>query len=139
MRRARRESIWLVDVYPQAFLGDYRGVLVTDGYTAWRTLHGATHVRCMAHSRRRFVDALKARKNGGGPPEQVLRFFEQLYRIERQARSEKPGANETQANCICRFRQQHSLPVLNALKAWLDNITPKLVPDTVDREEFKSL
>ena len=117
-------------IYPQTFLGDYRGILVTDGYSAWRTLHGATHVGCMAHSRRRFVDALKARKNGGGPPEQALRFFEQLYRIERQARNEKPGANETQADCVRRFRRQHSLSVLNALKAWLDNIAPKVVPDT---------
>jgi hypothetical protein len=56
-------------IYPQTFLGNYRGILVTDGYTAWRTLNGATHVGCMAHSRRRFVEAFKARKNGGGPPE----------------------------------------------------------------------
>jgi transposase len=59
-------------IHPQTFLGDYRGILVSDGYTAWRTLHGATHVGCMAHSRRRFVEALKTRKNGGGPPEQAL-------------------------------------------------------------------
>jgi transposase len=117
-------------VHPQAFLGDYRGILVTDGYTAWRTLHGATHVGCMAHSRRRFVEALKTRRNGGGPPEQALRFFEQLYRIEKQARDKKPDAGETQADCVRRFRQQHSLPVLNALKSWLDNIAPKVVPDT---------
>jgi hypothetical protein len=51
-------------VHPQTFLGNYSGILVTDGYTAWRTLHGATHVGCMAHSRRRFVEALKTRKNG---------------------------------------------------------------------------
>ena len=51
-------------IYPQAFLGDYRGILMSDGYTAWRTLEGATHLGCMAHSRRRFVDALKARKKG---------------------------------------------------------------------------
>jgi transposase len=117
-------------VHPQAFLGDYRGILVTDGYTAWRTLRGATHVGCMAHSQRRFVEALKTRKNGGGPPEQTLRFFEQLYRIEKQARDRKHDAGETQADCIRRFRQQHSLPVLNALKAWLDDIAPKVVPDT---------
>ena len=117
-------------VHPQTFLGDYRGILVSDGYTAWRTLHGATHVGCMAHSRRRFVEALKTRKNGGGPPEQALRFFEQLYRIEKQARDKKPDAGETQADCIRRFRQQHSLPVLAALKSWLDNIAPKVVPDT---------
>jgi hypothetical protein len=117
-------------IHPQTFLGDYRGILMSDGYTAWRTLDGPTHVGCMAHSRRRFVDALKTRKKGGGPPEQALRFFEQLYRIERQARDKMPEANETQADCIRRFRQQHSLPVLNALKSWLDDIAPKVAPDT---------
>ncbi|UVK48816.1 IS66 family transposase (plasmid) [Mesorhizobium sp. AR07] len=117
-------------IYPQAFLGDYRGILMSDGYTAWRTLAGATHVGCMAHSRRRFVDALKARKKGGGPPEQALKFFEQLYRVEGQARNEKPDKGETQADCIRRFRQQHSVPILNALKIWLDDIAPKVLPDS---------
>ncbi|MDD1501136.1 IS66 family transposase [Agrobacterium sp. CNPSo 3708] len=117
-------------IHPQTFLGDYRGILVSDGYLAWRTINGAAHVGCMAHSRRRFVEALKTRKNGGGPPEQALRFFEQLYRIEKQARDSKPYASETQADCVRRFRQQHSLPVLTALKSWLDNIAPKVVPDT---------
>jgi transposase len=117
-------------IHPQAFLGDYRGIVMSDGYTAWRTLEGATHIGCMAHSRRRFVDALKARKKGGGPPEQSLRFFEQLYRVEWQARDEKPEKGETQADCIRRFRQQHSIPVLNALKVWLDDMAPKVLPDS---------
>jgi transposase len=117
-------------IYPQAFLGEYRGILISDGYSAWRTLEGATHLGCMAHSRRRFVDALKARKKGGGPPEQALRFFEQLYRVERQAREENPDNGETQADCIRRLRQKHSVPVLNALKAWLDEIKPKVLPDS---------
>ncbi|MGX5851822.1 IS66 family transposase [Mesorhizobium sp. PL10] len=117
-------------IHPQTFLGDYRGILMSDGYTAWRTLEGATHLGCMAHSRRRFVDALKARKKGGGPPEQALRFFEQLYRVERQARNEIPDDGETRDHCIRRFRQQHSVPILHALKAWLDEIAPKVLPDS---------
>ncbi len=117
-------------IHPQAFLGDYRGMLMSDGYSAWRTLAGATHVGCMAHSRRRFVDALKARKKGGGPPEQALRFFEQLYRVERQARNEKPDKGETPGHCIRRFRQKHSVPILNTLKVWLDDIAPKVLPDS---------
>ncbi|MDW9686692.1 IS66 family transposase [Sinorhizobium meliloti] len=117
-------------IHPQTFLGDYRGILMSDGYTAWRTLDGAIHIGCMAHSRRRFVDALKARKKGGGPPEQALRFFEQLYRVERQARDKKPDAGETKADSVRRFRQQHSIPVLTALKVWLDEIAPKVMPDT---------
>lgn len=117
-------------IHPQAFLGDYRGIVMSDGYSAWRTLQGATHLGCMAHSRRRFVDALKARKKGGGPPEQALRFFEQLYRVERQARDGIPEKGETQAECIRRLRQQHSVPILNALKVWLDEIAPKVLPDS---------
>jgi hypothetical protein len=117
-------------IYPQAFLGDYRGILMSDGYTAWRTLDGATHIGCMAHSRRRFVEALKARKKPGGPPEQALRFFEQLYRVEKQARDGKPEDGVTQAESIRRFRQQHSVPILDALKKWLDEIAPKVLPDS---------
>ncbi|MFW8642148.1 IS66 family transposase [Rhizobium beringeri] len=49
-------------VHPQTFLGDYRGILMSDGYQGWRTLKGATHVGCMAHARRRFVNAFKAGK-----------------------------------------------------------------------------
>ncbi|MGY4257798.1 transposase [Bradyrhizobium sp. USDA 4516] len=117
-------------IHPQAFLGDYRGIVMSDGYTASRTLERATHIGCMAHSRRRFVDALRARKKGGGPPEQALRFFDQLYRVERQARDGIPEKGETQADCIRRFRQQHSVPILNALKVWLDDMAPKVLPDS---------
>ena len=116
--------------YPQAFLGRYRGILMSDGYSAWRTLESATHVGCMAHARRRFFAAFNARKQPGGPPEQALKFFDQLYRIERQARDENPYNHETQADCIRRFRQKHSVPVLNRLKEWLDAIAPKVLPDT---------
>lgn len=59
-----------------------------------------------------------------------LRFFEQLYRMKRQARDKKPDAGETKADSVRRFRQQHSIPVLTALKVWLHEIAPKVMPDT---------
>lgn len=59
-----------------------------------------------------------------------MKFFEQLYTIEKQARNEKPDKGETQADCIRRFRQQHSIPVLSALKQWLDAIASKVPPDS---------
>jgi transposase len=117
-------------VHPQTFLGDYRGILMSDGYQAWRTLKGATPVGCMAHARRRFVNAFKVGKKQSGPPAQALKFFDQLYRIERQVRDEKPDDGETQADRIRRLRQKHSIPVLDALKEWLDRMAPKVVPDT---------
>ena len=116
--------------HPQAFLGDYRGLLMSDGYDAWRTLDGATHLGCMAHARRKFTDALKARKKPGGPPLQALKFFETLYEVERLA-LQTPGEGETRADYTLRLRQQHSLPVLVAFKKWLDDQAPKVLPESL--------
>jgi transposase len=115
--------------HPQAFLGDYRGLLMSDGYDAWRTLEGAIHLGCMAHARRKFTDALKARKKPGGPTLQALKFFEALYEVERLAR-QTPGEGETRADYTLRLRQQHSLPVLAAFKTWLDDQAPKVLPES---------
>ena len=75
----------------------------------------------MAYSRRRFVEALKIRKNGGDRRNRrsVLRTALPTSRQETRSLT-----GETQADCIHRFRQQHSLPVLNALKTWLEAIAP---------------
>ncbi len=83
----------------------------------------------MAHARRSFADTLKARKKQGKPPTQALKFFDQLYRIERQARDEIPDEGETQASYMRRFRQKHSVPALNVLKEWLNDIAPKVEID----------
>ncbi|UFS85034.1 transposase (plasmid) [Rhizobium sp. T136] len=43
---------------------------------------------------------------------QAIKFFDQLYRIERQVRDEKPDDGETRDHYMRRFRQKHSVPVL---------------------------
>ena len=48
--------------HPQAFLQGFAGTLMTDGYSAWRTLHGMRHLGCFAHARRYFDEA--ARRKG---------------------------------------------------------------------------
>jgi len=49
-------------IHPQTFLGDYRGILMSDGYTAWRTLMARSISDALPYPRRRFVNALKPRK-----------------------------------------------------------------------------
>jgi transposase len=116
--------------HPQAFLPGYRGLVMSDGYQAWRTLDGATHLGCMAHARRKFTDALKARSKPGGPPLQALQFFEALYEVERLAHQGQ-GEGETRAASILRLRQQHSVPVLAAFKTWLDDQASKVLPESL--------
>ncbi len=44
---------------PKAFLGDFSGTLLTDGYSAYQCLSDEiTHAGCMAHARRKFDEAL---------------------------------------------------------------------------------
>ncbi|MBB5404385.1 hypothetical protein QF000_000458 [Paraburkholderia atlantica] len=65
--------------HPKRFLAGYRGLLMSDGYAAWRTLEGPTHFGCLAHARRSFVDALKGQRKPGCRVAQALKYFEALY------------------------------------------------------------
>jgi transposase len=125
--------------HPQKFLGDYSGMLMSDGYSAWRTLKKATHFGCMAHARRLFVKADKAaqKKGDDGKPKapnarvaKALEYFQALYRVEALAKGDLP-AGQTRADYTYRLRQQHSVPVLEAFKAWLDELAPKVVPQSL--------
>lgn len=49
---------------PVAFLGDYSSYLQTDGYGAYDELHQVTNVGCLAHARRKFIDAKKLQGKG---------------------------------------------------------------------------
>ena len=48
---------------PVAFL-DYSGYLQTDGYGAYDGLHQVTNVGCLAHARRKFMEAKKLQGKG---------------------------------------------------------------------------
>lgn len=116
--------------YPQAFLAGYEGMLMTDGYSAWRTLKGVTHFGCLAHSRRLFVDAHKGQKKPGGRAQQALEYFKALYQVETLARRELPEG-ETRAGYTYRLRQEHSVPLLEALRKWLDELAPQVLPESL--------
>ncbi|MGT2453972.1 IS66 family transposase [Cupriavidus basilensis] len=116
--------------YPQAFLAGYEGMLMTDGYSAWRTLKGVTHFGCLAHSRRLFVDAHKGQKKPGGRAQQALEYFKALYQVETLARRELPEG-ETRAGYTYRLRQEHSVPLLEAFRKWLDELAPQVLPESL--------
>ncbi|EIF32079.1 transposase [Burkholderia sp. Ch1-1] len=118
-------------VHPKAFLGDYAGTLMTDGWPAWRTLKKATHLGCLAHARRMFTDALKGQKNKPSPRiTRALEFFQALYQVEALAKQTLPDG-ETMADHRYQLRQQHSVPLLTAFKTWLDELAPKVLPKSL--------
>jgi transposase len=59
----------------------------------------------------------------------ALEYFEILYRIEALARGDLPDG-QTRTAYTYQLRQQHSVPVFEAFKAWLDELAPKIAPQS---------
>ena len=112
---------------PLRQLGDYRGYLMTDdygGYNALALQPGIERLACMAHVRRKFVDAQKVQPKGKvGRSDIALTMINKLYGIERDLKD----ANDEQ-----RFvgRQEKSLPVLAQLKSWLEKTQQYVTPQS---------
>jgi len=111
-----------------------------DGYAGQKIGVGKKEVvvvGCMDHARRKFVAAEKAlsKKAVKGKPAKctVARSkFDALYRIERKMQT--LGLNDDERY---QYRQQHALPKLAELRAWLEANEPKVAKDTLTHTAIK--
>jgi transposase len=98
-------------------LGDFSGTLMTDGYAVYDAVaktNGLTHLGCWAHARRYFKEASDAQPKGtSGKPEEALSYIQKLFRIEA-------GIKAVTTDEKYAVRQKESVPILAALKKWLD-------------------
>ncbi|MBY0242866.1 MAG: IS66 family transposase [Burkholderiaceae bacterium] len=112
---------------PLRLLADYRGYLMTDGYTGYNKLakvDGVEHLVCFAHVRRYFVEAVRVQPKGKrGRADEAVDLIGKLYGIERTV---KDATDEDRLLA----RQQLSVPALAALKAWMDKTLPTVPPKT---------
>jgi len=97
---------------PKEFLGDYEGILQTDGYIAYEKVGGAkmVHAACWAHSRRGFVDALKLNPRDAAA-KGIVELIDELFAVDAEAR--KLSLDVTGRDAL---RQQRSRPLLDKLK-----------------------
>ena len=83
----------------------------------------------MAHMRRKFFDA---RQTDSVRSAQMLEMVRQLYEVEDEAAkliAQQPGATSAQADEVRRdLRQRKSVPVLEKIKAWLDEQAKLVLP-----------
>ena len=122
---------------PIHLLKDYTGYLQTDGYGVYEhaAIGGRTDIilmHCMAHARRYFEKALDNDKQRA---EHFLTEVQKLYAIERRAREANLSVDK-----ILSLRQQEALPLLEALKRWLqDNYTQVLPKSKIGKAIAYSL
>jgi transposase len=113
----------------RAFLGlpgsehkpGWKGKLVTDDFSGYKACFelGVTEVGCMAHARRKFHELWVHHQSAIG--EQALKFFVQLYEIEREVRDLAAGERKM-------IRQDKTKRIADALHQWLMQQRQK-VPD----------
>jgi transposase len=99
----------------------WTGRLVTDGFKGYGKCHklGVTEVGCNAHARRRFHQLWVNHKSTVG--EQALKFYKELYDIEREVQDLQPLERKA-------VRQKRSRPLADALHQWLVQ-QRQVVPD----------
>jgi len=98
--------------HARAFLRDWCGHLMVDDYAGYKALfaQGPTELACLAHIWHKFFDLHAA--NGSPVAEEALRRIAQLYAIEQDAAGMQPAGRLIK-------RQEHAVPALAAMHAWL--------------------
>ena len=105
---------------PKAFFKDYGGILHTDGYIAYEKDIGTKdliHVCCLAHSRRKFIEAIKVQTKAKATDpklERVVALMDGLFAIDREAREQQLSLDDRHA-----LRQERAPELLDELHALL--------------------
>jgi transposase len=109
---------------PKLFLGQYEGLLQTDGYQAYANVGGLrmTHACCLAHARRKLVDAVKLNAKDTDSA-RIVALMDELFAIEREAREQDMDHAQRDA-----LRQERAPRLLEQLRADLLALQKKALP-----------
>src|SRR5208282_3971516 len=107
---------------PATFLKGYQQTLVADAYGGYDGVvvgNDITRAGCMAHARRKYIDAEKTHPAIAA---EAVGIIKRLYAVEERGKTLDVAARLT-------LRQQESTPILSSLKdrlfAWRDQLLPK--------------
>jgi transposase len=112
---------------PKRFLGDFEGILQSDGYAAYDHVGGAkiVHAACWAHARRKFFQAVEL-----NPQDQIaLRLvaqMDELFDIDAQARKQSLSQEDRQL-----LRLEKSKPLLEEIKFQIQAARTSALPKSV--------
>lgn len=99
---------------PTELLENFQGTLQSDGYRVYEMFERRSEITlagCLAHARRKFVEA---QSNDKARADAVLTQIQALYQVERSAQEKQLNATERLA-----LRQELSRPVFDALGEYL--------------------
>jgi hypothetical protein len=111
---------------PLNFLGNFEGLLQTDGYAAYDRVGGPkmVHAACWAHARRYFVDAVKLNKQDAASI-RAVELINDLFAIDAQARNEKM---DDAARHV--LRRDKAPPLLDEIRTHILEMSKTLLPSS---------
>ena len=115
---------------PKQFLGNFNGLLQTDGYKGYNHVGGPkmVHACCLAHARRKFVDAVKLNANDPDSA-RIVALMDELFAIDREAREQNLDHAQRDA-----LRQERAPELLEQLRtAALTRRRPRCLRALPDR------
>ena len=114
--------------HPESFLEGFQGYLHVDAYAGYAALEkrGVTLVKCWAHVRRKFDEALKAIKKDERryyPANIGLEYCNKLFALEREYDELNLIDDER-----TKRREAESKPIAEAFFEWVESMLPKCLP-----------
>lgn len=106
---------------PARVFKDYKGFIQADGYPGYDRLYlpgGATEVGCWFHARRGFI---KAEATDPALSKEVIDRLRVLFKIEE-------AGKDLSAEDRGQLRQEQSAPLIEELKAWLEQTATQVLP-----------
>jgi transposase len=111
---------------PKSFLGNYEGILQTDGYAAYDRTGRAKmiHAACWAHARRKLFEAVKLSPEDTMAT-RLVALIDELFAVDADAR--KAGMDETARHAL---RQERSRPMLMIIRRELETAAKSVLPSS---------
>jgi len=121
-----RAGIHALDFLTSDDGGIYSGKLQADAYPGYNLITLAVLIACLAHIRRKFVDALKLiplSERSDSLAAEIIELFNELYAIERAGK----GLPDEE---LLALRDRDSRPLVNQIEAWLKKHSDQALPKT---------
>src|SRR5438034_7970163 len=101
---------------PKRFLGQFEGILQTDGYAAYDQIGGPrmVHAACWSHARRQFFEAVRLNPRDPVATPIVARMDE-LFAVDAEARRRVMGLTGRHA-----LRQERAKPLLDVIRSKIE-------------------
>ncbi len=109
---------------PKQFLGQFEGILQTDGYAAYKQIGGPKiiHAACWAHARRLFFEAVQLYPKDPIATG-IVAHMDDLFDIDAEARRRRLNSMERDL-----MRQQRAAPLLEAIREKIETAQSAALP-----------